>query len=81
VGVIMGHRLEAVSVRPRSVIPGRQRCDVGVVLGRPRVAEFLEAGLRELPGVEVVRVNPVTGRLLVYHDTALSSEEVGQLRS
>lgn len=66
-------------MRPRSVIPGRQRWDVGVVLGRPRVAELLEAGLRELPGVGVVRVNPVTGRLLVYHDTALSSEEVGQL--
>jgi ATP-binding cassette, subfamily B, bacterial len=66
-------------VRARSVIPGRQRWDIGLVLAGPRVAESLEAELRGSPGVGVVRANPVTGRLLVYHDTALSSEEVGQL--
>lgn len=74
----MGRRREALKVGPRSVIPGRQRWDVEVVLGRPRVAELLEAGLRESPGVRVVRANPVTGRLLVCHDPALSSAEVGQ---
>ncbi|MGH3673025.1 MAG: hypothetical protein ACRDSH_20745 [Pseudonocardiaceae bacterium] len=50
-----------------------------MVLARPQVAELLEAHLRELPGIGVVRANPVTGRLLVFHDTALSSEEVGQV--
>jgi ATP-binding cassette, subfamily B, bacterial len=66
-------------MRPRSVIRGRQRWDIGVVLGSPGVAELLEAKLRESPGVGVIRANPVTGRLLVHHDTALSGEIVGQL--
>ena len=65
-------------MRARSVIPGRQRWDIGVV-ACPRVAELVEAELRGSPGIGVVRANPVTGRLLVHHDTALSSEEVGQL--
>jgi len=75
----MGRRREELTVRPRSVISGRQRWDIGVVLGRPRVAEFMEAALREAPGIVEVRANPVTGRLLIYHDTALSSAEVDQL--
>jgi ATP-binding cassette subfamily B protein len=79
VGVIMGRRREELTVRPRSVIPGRQRWDIGIVLGRPRVAELLEAELQESSGVVEVRANPVTGRLLIYHDTTLSSAEVDQL--
>jgi ATP-binding cassette, subfamily B, bacterial len=66
-------------VEPRSVVPGRQRWDIAVLLNRPRVAELLETMLRERSGIEVVRANPVTGRLLVFHDTALSGDEVGQL--
>lgn len=50
-----------------------------MVLGSPGVAKILEARLRESPGVGVIRANPVTGRLLVYHDTALSEEIVDQL--
>jgi cation transport ATPase len=49
------------------------------MLHQPRVAELLEAELRKSPGIAVVRANPVTGRLLVYHDTALNGEKVGQL--
>lgn len=63
----------------RSVIPGRQRWDIGVLQSHPRVAELLEAELRESPGIVVVYANPVTGRLLVHHDTALTGEEVSQL--
>jgi ATP-binding cassette subfamily B protein len=66
-------------MRARSVIPGRQRWDIGMVLARPRAAEVLEAELRKSPGIGMVRANPVTGRLLVCHDTALSSEKVGEL--
>ena len=66
-------------VEPRSVIAGRQRWDIAVLLGRPRVAEFLETRLRERSGVGVVRANPVTGRLLVFHNAELSGDEVGQL--
>jgi len=66
-------------VRPRSVIPGRQRWDVAVVLGRADVAQLVEAELRDRSGVTSVRANPVTGRVLVFHDPGLSSEEVGRL--
>lgn len=76
---IMGRERRALRVQPRSVVPGRQRWDVDVVLGRPRVAELLEAELRKSRGVGPIRANPVTGRLLVYHDVALSCEEVDQL--
>jgi len=79
VGVTMGRRERVLKVRARSVIPGRQRWDIGVMLSQPRVAELLAAELRESPGVAVVRANPVTGRLLVHHDTALNGEKVGQL--
>lgn len=74
-----GRRTEASGVRPRSVIPGRQRWDVAVVLGRPSVADLLEAGLRKSPGVGMVRANPITGRLLIHHDTGLSRADVEQL--
>ncbi|MGH3939403.1 MAG: HAD-IC family P-type ATPase, partial [Pseudonocardiaceae bacterium] len=43
------------------------------------MAELLEAELRESPGVAEVRANPLTGRLLVHHNTALNAEKVGQL--
>src|SRR5262249_52329298 len=69
----------AVTLRPRSVVPGRQRWDVGVVLSQPGVAELVEVSLRELPGMTVVRANPVTGRLLIYHDTTLSTQDVDQI--
>ena len=78
VDAITGNR-RAFLVGPRSVVPGRQRWDVGVVRGRPRVAALLETALRESPGIGMVRANPVTGRLLVYHDAALSSGDVNLL--
>ncbi|MGA5699677.1 HMA2 domain-containing protein [Peterkaempfera bronchialis] len=59
-------------LRPRSVIPGRQRWDVGILLGSPRIAELLAAVLRRTPGITTVRANPVTGRVLILYDTALS---------
>ena len=65
-------------MRARSIVPGRQRWDIGAILRQPRVAEVLEAELRASPGVVEVRANPVTGRLLIHHDTVLNGEEVGQ---
>jgi ATP-binding cassette, subfamily B, bacterial len=79
VSAIVGRQGSARRLSPRSVIPGRQRWDVAVVLRQPRVAELLEARLRESPGVGMVRANPVTGRLLIFHDTTLSSTDVDQL--
>ncbi|MGH8348289.1 MAG: ABC transporter transmembrane domain-containing protein, partial [Pseudomonas sp.] len=70
---------QALSVHARSVIPGRQRWDIGIVLANARVAELLEDTLRQAPGIEAVRANRITGRLLVHHDTALISQDVEQL--
>lgn len=74
-----GRRYEKLSARPRSVIPGRQRWDIGVVSGRPRLAGILETNLSGAPGVLAARANPVTGRLLIHHDTSLTGEQVAQI--
>lgn len=79
VGALMGRWRETPRVQPRSVIPGRQRWDIAVMLNQPQTAKLLEAELRESPGVGTVRANPVTGRLLIHHDMLLSSEEVDRL--
>ncbi|MGW1229387.1 ATP-binding cassette domain-containing protein [Streptomyces sp. NPDC002530] len=64
---------------PRSVTPGRQRWDVGLVLGRPRSAEILAAALRRVPGITEAAANPVTGRVLVRHDARMGAAEVGRV--
>ncbi|WP_371478936.1 ATP-binding cassette domain-containing protein [Kitasatospora sp. NBC_00315] len=64
---------------PRSVIPGRQRWDVELVLGRPRTAEILAAALRRVPGITEARANPVTGGVLVRHDARLRPADVGRI--
>lgn len=66
-------------MRPRSVIPGRQRWDIAVLLDRPHVAVLLEAILRNSPGIQSVYANPVTGRLLIFHDTTLSAQQIDRL--
>jgi ATP-binding cassette subfamily B protein len=66
-------------VQARSVIPGRQRWDIGIMLARPHVAEFLEDRLRQARGVKAVGANPITGRLLVLYETVLTSQDVEQL--
>ncbi|PXX58086.1 ATP-binding cassette subfamily B protein [Nocardia tenerifensis] len=66
-------------VRSVSVIPGRQRWEVGPVLGRKRTAEQLGAWLRSQPGVLSARASSISGRLLITHDPALGSREVAGL--
>ncbi|MFJ7280919.1 ATP-binding cassette domain-containing protein, partial [Kitasatospora sp. NPDC098663] len=68
-----------VDVRPRSVIPGRQRWDVKLVLGRPRTAEVLAAALRRVPGISEAQASPVTGGVLVRHDARVSAADVGRI--
>ncbi|MFJ3216500.1 ATP-binding cassette domain-containing protein [Kitasatospora sp. NPDC086801] len=66
-------------VRPRSVIPGRQRWDVKPVLGRPRTAEILAAALRRVPGITEAQASPVTGGVLVRHDARVRAADVGRI--
>ncbi|MGW1467337.1 ATP-binding cassette domain-containing protein [Streptomyces sp. NPDC002308] len=78
-GAAAGFRSVESSASPRSVIPGRQRWDVGLVLGRSRTAEILAAVLRRVPGITEARANPVTGGVLVRHDARLRAAEVGRI--
>ncbi|WP_344641625.1 ABC transporter ATP-binding protein/permease, partial [Kitasatospora cystarginea] len=68
-----------VEVRPRSVIPGRQRWDVKLVLGRPQVAEVLAATLRRVPGITEAQASPITGGVLVRHDARVRAKDVGRI--
>ncbi|MFF2119343.1 ATP-binding cassette domain-containing protein [Kitasatospora sp. NPDC058184] len=78
VGAAAGHAPSAPDVRPRSVIPGRQRWDVTLVLGRPRAAETLAAALRRIPGITQAQASPITGGVLVRHDPGLTAADVGR---
>ncbi|MET8625841.1 ATP-binding cassette domain-containing protein [Kitasatospora sp. NPDC004669] len=64
---------------PRSVIPGRQRWDVKLVLGRPRTARVLAAALRRIPGITEAQANPITGGVLVRHDARVRAADVGRI--
>ncbi|MFB7615875.1 ABC transporter ATP-binding protein [Kitasatospora sp. NPDC056181] len=64
---------------PRSVIPGRQRWDVKLVLGRPRAAELLAAALRRIPGITEAQASPITGGVLVRHDARVRAADVGRI--
>ncbi|MBU6529716.1 ABC transporter ATP-binding protein/permease [Streptomyces mayonensis] len=78
-GAAAGSRHPVPDARPRSVTPGRQRWDVGLVLGRPRAAEVLAAALRRIPGITEVRANPVTGGVLVRHDARVCATDIGRI--
>ncbi|MFF1867685.1 ABC transporter ATP-binding protein/permease [Streptomyces sp. CB03911] len=64
---------------PRSVIPGRQRWDVKLVLGRPLAAEVLASALLRVPGITEARANPVTGGVLVRHDARVAAADIGRI--
>ncbi|MFD4535468.1 ATP-binding cassette domain-containing protein [Kitasatospora sp. NPDC058397] len=78
-GAAAGIRSVDLDASPRSVIPGRQRWDVRLVLGRPRTAEVLAAALRRIPGITEAQANPVTGGVLVRHDSRVSATDVGRI--
>ncbi|MFD4393366.1 ATP-binding cassette domain-containing protein [Kitasatospora sp. NPDC058478] len=78
-GAAAGFRSVDLDASPRSVIPGRQRWDVRLVLGRPRTAEVLAAALRRTPGITEAQANPVTGGVLVRHDSRVSATDVGRI--
>ncbi|KND24634.1 hypothetical protein IQ63_41865, partial [Streptomyces acidiscabies] len=63
----------------RSNVPGRQRWSVPQAVGRPQFADSLADTLRGVRGIKSVRVNSVTGSVLVLHGTGLTSTDVGEL--
>ncbi|MFH8898008.1 ATP-binding cassette domain-containing protein [Streptomyces coeruleorubidus] len=66
-------------MRPRSIVPGRQRWEVDLLRGRPASARLTETSLLEAPGIEEVHASPVTGRVLVRHDRTVSPREAARL--
>ncbi|MBP5935646.1 ABC transporter ATP-binding protein [Streptomyces sp. LBUM 1476] len=63
----------------RSNVPGRQRWSVPQAVGRPQLADSLADTLRRVRGIKSVRVNSVTGSVLVLHGAGLTSADVGEL--
>ncbi len=51
-----------------SAIPGRERWQVKAIGRRPNLAQALEKGLMEYPGVYDAHANPVSGRVLVLYE-------------
>jgi ATP-binding cassette subfamily B protein len=66
-------------LRPRSVVPGRQRWEVGGLKGAPEPARLLALELAAAEGIRAVEANPLTGRLLVHHEPGLQSPVVADL--
>jgi len=63
----------------RSRIPGRERWYVDALEDRPRLAAAVELVLRSEEGIEEVRANPLTGRVLVRYRPDSVSESVETL--
>ncbi|MFG2908392.1 ATP-binding cassette domain-containing protein [Kitasatospora sp. NPDC048286] len=78
-GAAAGNLSVDSDVRPRSVVPGRQRWDVKPVLGRPRTAEILAAALRRVPGITEAQASPITGGVLVRYDARVRAADVGRI--
>ncbi|MFF1792448.1 ABC transporter transmembrane domain-containing protein, partial [Kitasatospora sp. NPDC058243] len=78
-GAAAGIRSVDLDASPRSVIPGRQRWDVKLVLGRPRTADVLAAALRRTPGITEAQANPITGGVLVRHEPQMPAADVGRI--
>ncbi|QCD53695.1 ABC transporter ATP-binding protein/permease [Streptomyces hawaiiensis] len=66
-------------MRPRSIVPGRQRWEIDLLRGRPAAARLTETTLLEAPGIEEVHASPVTGRVLLRHDRTVSPRAATRL--
>lgn len=79
VGAAAEERPVRFDVRIRSNVPGRQRWSVPGTAGNPELLDALARVLREIDGIKTVRVNSVTGSVLVLHGNGVGSAEVGAL--
>src|SRR5881394_1068961 len=62
--------------RVLSALPGRERWDIGILRGRPRLVSRLEQILNGRTEVVSVSGSAVTGRLLIVYDPNIASEEL-----
>jgi hypothetical protein len=73
------HALRSARTRLRSALQGRMRWEVPAVRDRPRYAAAVEATLQQAPGVQRATANPLTARILVVCDPALTAAAVEAL--
>jgi len=66
-----------IELRLRSAVPGRERWEADVLRSRRRLSELLESRLRSAEEFREVKVNPVTGRILVQFDPAAVDGRAG----
>ncbi|MFJ5970646.1 HMA2 domain-containing protein [Streptomyces sp. NPDC093060] len=57
-------------------VPGRQRWSVPEMFGKPRAADVLTGALRKIRGIKSVRVNSVTGSVLVHHGASRAAADI-----
>jgi Heavy metal associated domain 2 len=65
----------------RSRVAGRERWHVDILEDNPRLAAAVELVLRTEEGIEEVRANPLTGRVLVHYQPRSIVESVQTLLS
>jgi hypothetical protein len=63
----------------RSRIPGRERWHVKLLEDNPRLAAAVELVLRSEEGLDEVRVNPLTGRVLVRYRPDSTSKPIEEV--
>ncbi|HEX3681461.1 MAG TPA: ATP-binding cassette domain-containing protein [Bryobacteraceae bacterium] len=69
----------AIGLKPRSVLPGRQRWEIEGLRDNAPLAASIERWLKQEEGIVKTVANPVTGRVLVLHSPEFSSESVTAL--
>ena len=73
------HQDSQYGLRLRSAAPGRMRWEAEALRYRPRKAAAVEKTLQQMAGILPAQVTPLTGRLLVRHDTGLSAREIAAM--
>jgi ATP-binding cassette subfamily B protein len=66
-------------IRLRHSVPGRERWEVAPLRGRPEVAQGVQESLEDVPGIESVDANPMTGRVLIVYDRGTLTGSVEDL--
>jgi len=62
-----------------SSVPGRRRWELDALLGRTEPCRRLEDRLLANPGVRRVHAQPLSGRILLYHETSVDGDELDEL--
>jgi len=75
----MTNTTSTIELKPRSILPGRQRWEIVTLRNNRALAASIERWLKGEEGILEAAANPVTGRVFVLHDPGLSPESVTAL--